>query len=126
MAWIGDHLFSYAQAIVAGFAVNCPESSETVMTDLKEIGPSYFFAPPRIFENILTQVLIRMEDAGLPKRRMFDYFMRVARRCGVRILEGKPVSPVDRALYALGNVLVYGAVAQYTRLEPCPCRLHGR
>ena len=108
MAWIGDHLFSYAQAIVAGFAVNCPESSETVMTDLKEIGPSYFFAPPRIFENILTQVMIRMEDAGLLKRHMFGYFMRVARRCGAAILEGKRVSPVDRALYALGNLLVYG------------------
>jgi long-chain acyl-CoA synthetase len=108
MAWIGDHLFSYAQAIVAGFAVNCPESSETVMADLKEIGPSYFFAPPRIFENILTQVLIRMEDAGLLKRHMFGYFMRVARRCGAAILESKRVSPVDLALYVLGNLLVYG------------------
>ena len=75
MAWVGDHLFSYAQAMVAGFAVNCPEASETVMTDLKEIGPSYFFAPPSIFENILTQVMIRMEDAGLLKRSMFGYFM---------------------------------------------------
>jgi long-chain acyl-CoA synthetase len=108
MAWIGDHLFSYAQAIVAAFAVNCPESSETVMTDLKEIGATYFFAPPRIFENILTQVQIRMEDAGLLKRQMFRYFMRVARRCGVAILEGRRVSPADRALYALGDLLVYG------------------
>ncbi|HME26218.1 MAG TPA: AMP-binding protein [Acetobacteraceae bacterium] len=108
MAWVGDHLFSYAQAIVAGFAVNCPENAETVMTDLKEIGPSYFFAPPRIFENILTQVMIRMEDAGLLKRHMFRYFMRLARRCGVSILEGKPVSLTDRALHSLGNLLVYG------------------
>jgi long-chain acyl-CoA synthetase len=108
MAWIGDHLFSYAQAIVAGFAVNCPESSDTVMTDLKEIGPSYFFAPPRIFENILTQVLIRMEDAGLLKRRMFNHFMGVARRCGAAILEDRRISPTDRALHALGNLVVYG------------------
>jgi len=108
MAWIGDHLFSYAQAIVAGFAVNCPESSDTVMTDLKEIGPSYFFAPPRIFESILTQVLIRMEDAGLLKRRMFTYFMAVARRSGATILEGQKVWFADRARYALGNLLVYG------------------
>lgn len=108
MAWIGDHFLSYAQAIVAGFAVNCPESSETVMTDLKEIGPSYFFSPPRIFENILTHVTIRMEDAGLLKRRLYNYFMRVARRCGIGILEGKPVSVADRALYALGDVLIFG------------------
>jgi long-chain acyl-CoA synthetase len=64
MAWVGDHLFSYAQALVAGFCVNCPESSETVMTDLREIGPTYYFAPPRVFENVLTQVMIRMEDAA--------------------------------------------------------------
>jgi long-chain acyl-CoA synthetase len=108
MAWIGDHLFSYAQAIVAGFAVNCPESADTVMTDLKEIGPTYFFAPPRIFENILTQVMIRMDDAALPKRRMFGYFMHLARRCGIRILEGRRVSLAERVLYLLGDVLVYG------------------
>jgi long-chain acyl-CoA synthetase len=108
MAWIGDHLFSYAQAIVAGFAVNCPESSDTVMTDLKEIGPSYFFAPPRIFENILTQVMIRMEDTGLLKRRLFQYLMGVARRCGVAILERRSVSIADRTLYALGELLIYG------------------
>jgi long-chain acyl-CoA synthetase len=108
MAWIGDHLFSYAQAIVAGFAINCPESAATVMTDLKEIGPSYFFAPPRVFESMLTQVMIRMEDAGLLKRHMFGYFMRVARRCGVRILESRQVSFTDRSLYALGGLLIYG------------------
>jgi len=108
MAWVGDHFLSYALAIVAGFAVNCPESSETVMTDLKEIGPTYFLAPPRIFENILTQVMIRMEDAGLLKRYLFDYFMRLARRSGVRILEGKQVSVADRTLYALGDVLIFG------------------
>ncbi|HQE40232.1 MAG TPA: AMP-binding protein, partial [Zoogloea sp.] len=64
MAWVGDHLFSYAQALVAGFTINCPESGETVMGDLREIGPTYYFAPPRVFENLLTQVMIRMEDAS--------------------------------------------------------------
>jgi long-chain acyl-CoA synthetase len=79
-----------------------------VMTDLREIGPSYYFAPPRIFENMLTQVMIRMEDAGSLKRRMFHHFMDVARRCGAEILDGKPVSAGDRIAYAIGNVLVYG------------------
>ncbi len=46
MAWVGDHLFSLAQAMVAGFTINCPESGDTVMTDLREIGPTYYFAPP--------------------------------------------------------------------------------
>jgi long-chain acyl-CoA synthetase len=108
MAWVGDHLFSFAQAMVAGFTINCPESAETVMNDLREIGPSYYFAPPRIFENLLTSVMIRMEDAHSLKRGLFEYFMDVARRCGADILDGKPVSGKDRVLYNLGNLLVYG------------------
>jgi len=107
MAWVGDHLFSYAQWLVAGFTINCPESGDTVMTDLREIGPTYYFAPPRVFENLLTQVMIRMEDASAVKRRLFRYFTGVARRCGSAILDGKPVAPSDRLLYALGNLLVY-------------------
>ncbi|MCF8198251.1 MAG: AMP-binding protein, partial [Sulfuritalea sp.] len=109
MAWVGDHLFSYAQALVAGFTINCPESGDTVMTDLREIGPTYYFAPPRVFENLLTTVMIRMEDAGSLKRGMFHYFMSVAKRCGSDILDGKSSVPAtDRLLYALGNILVYG------------------
>jgi long-chain acyl-CoA synthetase len=49
MAWVGDFIFSIGQAYWTGFCVNCPESPETMMTDLREIGPSYYFAPPRIF-----------------------------------------------------------------------------
>jgi len=108
MAWVGDNLFSYAQALVAGFTINCPESGETVMTDLRELGPTYYFAPPRVFENLLTQVMVRMEDAGAIKRSMFHHFMEVARRCGAEILDGKPVSSGDRLLYALGKIFVYG------------------
>ena len=108
MAWVGDCLFSLAQALVAGFTVNCPESSDTVLTDLREIGPTYYFAPPRVFENMLTSVMIRMEDAGAIKRRMFHHFMAVARRCGSAILDGKRVAASDRLQYALGRVLVYG------------------
>jgi long-chain acyl-CoA synthetase len=107
MAWVGDHLFSLAQWVVAGFTINCPESADTVMTDLREIGPTYYFAPPRIFENLLTQVMIRMEDASAIKRWMFAHFTDVARRCGPEILDGKPVSLGDRIQYAIGNLLVY-------------------
>ena len=107
MAWVGDHLFSYAQSYVAGFCVSCPESGETVMHDLREIGPSYFFAPPRIYENLLTQVLIRMEDAGRIKKGLFHYFMAHARRVGTAILDGRPVSGKDRLIYNMGRLLVY-------------------
>jgi len=108
MAWVGDHLFSFAQWLVAGFTINCPESAETVMIDLREIGPTYYFAPPRIFENLLTQVMIRMEDASAVKRWLFRYFIDVARRCGPEILDRRPVAIWDRVRYALGDLLVFG------------------
>ncbi len=108
MAWVGDHLFSYSQATHAGFSVNCPESAETVHTDLREVGPTYYFAPPAVFETMLTQMMIRIEDASTIKQKMFHYFIGVAKKCGVQILEKKPVSLVDRLLYALGDLLVFG------------------
>ena len=120
MAWVGDNIFSFAQSYVSGFCVSCPESSDTVLQDLREIGPTYFFATPRIFENILTTVMIRMEDAAVIKQKMFHYFMDVARRVGTRILDGAPVSLKDRLLYGIGNLLVYGPlknVLGFTRVR---------
>jgi long-chain acyl-CoA synthetase len=107
-AWIGQNIFSYAQWLVAGYVVNCPESGATVTIDLKEVGPTYYFAPPRVFEGLLTTVMIRMEDAGTLKRKMFHAFMDLARRVGPDKLDGKPVAFMDSIKYALGNLLVYG------------------
>jgi long-chain acyl-CoA synthetase len=107
-AWVGQNIFSYAQWLACGFVVNCPESSGTVAIDLKEIGPTYYFAPPRIFEGLLTSVMIRMEDAGWIKRTMFRKFMDIAKRVGPALRDRKPVGALDRVLYALGDVLVYG------------------
>ena len=107
-AWIGQNIFSYAQWLACGYVVNCPESAATVMIDLKEIGPTYYFAPPRVFEGLLTSVMIRMEDAGSIKRWMFHRWMDVARRVGPQLMDGKSIGLVDRIDYALGNLLVYG------------------
>lgn len=107
-AWIGQNIFSYAQWLACGYVVNCPESAATVTIDLKEVGPTYYFAPPRVFEGLLTSVMIRMEDAGVIKRRMFHYFMSVAKRVGPAKMDGEPVSFIDGLLYTLGNMLVYG------------------
>ncbi|MBW7055095.1 AMP-binding protein [Paracoccus bogoriensis] len=106
MAWVGDFIFSMGQAMWCGFTVNCPEGAHTMMTDLREIGPTYFFAPPRVFEGQLTSVMIRMEDAGRIKRALFRHFMGVARRVGPALLDGRPVGAMDRLSYALGRLLV--------------------
>ena len=108
LAWIGQNIFSYAQWLVCGYVVNCPESAATISIDLKEVGPTYYFAPPRVFEGMLTSVMIRMEDAGSFKRGMFHHFMNVAKKVGPALMDGLPVGLVDRMQYALGNWMVYG------------------
>jgi long-chain acyl-CoA synthetase len=108
LAWVGDHVFSYAQPFTAGFCVNCPESPETVSEDRREIGTTYAFAPPRIYENLITLTMVRMEDAGRFKRNMFHYFIAVARRWGEKILNREKVPLHGRLLYWLGERLVYG------------------
>jgi long-chain acyl-CoA synthetase len=117
IAWVGDFIFSVGQAMWNGFCVNCPESPATMYENLHEIGPTYFFAPPRYFEERITQLLIRMEDAGRVKKRMFDYFMGVAKRVGPRLLNGVEVSPMDRLLYVVGDVLVYGPVRSQAGMQ---------
>jgi len=107
-AWVGQNIFSYAQWLVCGYVVNCPESASTVTIDLKEIGPTYYFAPPRVFEGLLTSVMIRMEDAGTVKRKLFHYFMDLAKRVGPTRMDGKSIGFGNTVLYALGNALIYG------------------
>ncbi len=108
MAWVGDFIFSMGQAYWAGFCVACPESEHTMQADLREIGPTYFFAPPRFFEGLLTNVMIRMEDAGWLKKRLFHHYMAVAKRVGPALLDGQSVSTGDKLAYKLGGLLVYG------------------
>ena len=108
LAWIGDHIFSYAQSYAAGFCVNCPETGDTVIEDRREIGPTYAFAPPRLYESLITLTMVRMEDAGPLKRKMFHFFIDIARRFGEKILNREKVPLSGRLLYALGDVLVYG------------------
>lgn len=107
VAWIGQNMFSYTQLLVTGFTVNHPESPETVTIDMRDIGPTYYFAPPRVLEGLLTQVTIRMEDAGWVKRTMYLWAMQVARRVGAQVLDHKPVPVIERLRYALGNALIF-------------------
>ena len=107
MAWVGDHVFSYAQSIVTGFTANCPESTATVLQDLKEIGPTYFFAPPRIWESLLTTVMLRIEDCAWPKRKMAQFFLALAQDIERHRLSDRPVPLWRRLLYLIGRLLVY-------------------
>ena len=108
-AWIGQNIFSYAQAFVTGYCICCPEAPETVMTDMREIGPTYYFAPPRVLETLLTQVSIRMDDAAaLEALALPQLHGRRAAASAARFLDGKPVGASGPAALCLGDLLVYG------------------
>src|SRR5258706_12932904 len=119
-AWVGQFIFSLAQPLVTGYCICCPEAPETVMTDMREIDPTYYFAPPRVLEALLTQVSIRMEDASRVKRWLYQRFMAVAGRAGGAILDGKRVTAMDRVFYALGDLLIYGPLRNVPGLSPLP------
>lgn len=108
MACIGDHLISIGQAYCTGFCVNCPESRTTVMADLREIGPTYFLAPPRIWDNMRSTVTLRMEDAGPFKRWLYGLFMRLAERVDRRILDAEHGGAGRRLCCWFGERMVYG------------------
>lgn len=108
IAWVGDHVFSYGQALTAGYCVCCPEGFSTVVADRREIAPTYFFAPPRVFEDLLTSMHVQMEDAGRFKRILFHHFMSVAEQHGEKILNGQSVGLGARVHYRLGEWMMYG------------------
>ncbi len=107
LAWVGDHYLNYAQGYIAGFCMACPESADTAAGDLREIGPTYHFAPPRVFEALLTRVQIRMEDAAAFKKWLYCRFMDVAKRWGEKIDNGEKVPLRARLAYGLGDLLIY-------------------
>ncbi|MGC8810853.1 MAG: AMP-dependent synthetase/ligase [bacterium] len=107
MAWIGDSIYSLAMLFDIGFTTNCPESASTVLRDMREIGPTIIFCPPRIWENILTNILVKMEDAAWIKQKMFNYFIEIARKVSTLELKKESVPLKLRLLYALGEFLVY-------------------
>ncbi|MFK8078964.1 MAG: long-chain fatty acid--CoA ligase [Granulosicoccus sp.] len=108
LAWVGDHVFSYGQSLAAGYCVCCPESLDTITSDRREIAPTYFFAPPRVFETLLTTIMVAMEDASRPKRAMFHHFINVAKKYGEDVLNGESLPATARLHYALGEFFVYG------------------
>jgi len=108
MAWVGDNIFCVAQSYISGFCINCPESRDTLTLDMREIGPTYYFAPPRVWEGMLTQLMVRMQDASKVKLWVFNFFMKTAKKWGNLILDKEKVPFAARMLYGLGYFLIYG------------------
>jgi long-chain acyl-CoA synthetase len=110
MAWVGDALYSTVMSLLVGFTCNCPESPRTLLRDLRELGPTAFLGPPRIWENLLTSVQVKAADATPLKRKIFEIFRDLAARAELRRSDGRPLPPLMRLGLAVGDVLVFGPV----------------
>jgi long-chain acyl-CoA synthetase len=107
-AWIAQHLFGYALPLAVGCTVCCPESSDTLVSDMREAGPTVLLATPRMLETLRTQVYIRIEGTGRLVRKLYAWSMRLADRAGARILDGAAVPLADRLACAAADLLVHG------------------
>jgi long-chain acyl-CoA synthetase len=125
MGWVGDMVYSLATSMAAGTVCNCPENPETVQRDLRELGPNVFLAPPRIWENMLTTLQVKASDASPLKRRVYEYFRRLAERCELMKADGKPIPATTRLGYRLGEVFVYGPVRDQLGLRNARACLTG-
>ena len=108
MAWIGNSLFAIALHMWMGFTCNYPEKPETLVRDLRELGPTIALAPPRFWENTLTAILVRATDASRLKRQLFNLFRNIAERAEARRGAGDKVPVALRLGLALGEMLIYG------------------
>lgn len=110
MAWVGDFIFSVGATIALRFVVSIPERQETVLRNLREVAPTLYFASARSWDNLLTRLQVNMAESTPLKRRLFDYFMKVAIDVERRCLAGERPTARQRLLRAVGDVLVYGPI----------------
>ena len=88
LAWIGEQMVGVASALLAGFTVNFPEETATVRADIREIGPAFMMSPPRIWENMVSDVQVMAEDTTPLKRRIYRWAMREGERAADARFEG--------------------------------------
>jgi long-chain acyl-CoA synthetase len=112
-AWVGDTFWSLAGSLIAGFTVNCPEGPATVQDNIREIAPHFLVAPPRIWENLVSQVQVKMEDASFIKRWLYKALMPIGYDVARRQMEKKPLSAGLRCLHGLGEFFVFGPLRDH-------------
>jgi len=116
LAWIGEQMTALAMHLSIGFTVNFPEEPDTVQENMREIGPHVMFSPPRIYEDMVTRVQVKIQDAGWLKRKLWEFFQPIGLRVADARFAHKPVPLTDRLLYALGEFLVFSAIKDHLGL----------
>ncbi len=106
-AWIGEQMNSFGIALATGITINFPESVETSMEDLKEIGPHFMFGAPRIYETIRSNIWLRIDESYSLNRMLYNWFMKVGERAAGYRMRGERMPAKLRLLSFLGRVMVF-------------------
>jgi len=106
-AWMGEQVFGIGSFLVAGAILNYPEEPETVLEDLREISPTMATFGPRQWEGFCSTVQVKMKDADILKRSIFNLFVPIARKRARSVLNKEPVPFYLRALGAIGRKFVF-------------------
>jgi long-chain acyl-CoA synthetase len=116
-AWIGEQMMSFACSLQTGFTLNFPEEPETAPANIREIGPQSMFSPPRIWENLVSQVLVKMEDSSKLKQACYRWAIDVGHQCADIRFRKEELSSSMRAKSALANLLVFHSIKDHLGLR---------
>jgi len=106
-AWIGEQMNSFGVAMATGITINFPESVETAMEDLKEVGPHFMFGAPRIYETIRSQIWLKMDESYWLNRKLYKYFIKIGEKAAGYRMSGKPMPAVLKFNAWLGYQMIF-------------------
>jgi len=113
LAWIHEQIMGIVIPIVIGLTVNFPERPDTVIGDLREIGPQTVVASPRVYQSIMSNVQVRLEGASWLKRKVYQLFKKYGDKRAKAKLEKIRLSAFDRFMYFLGDAIVFSAIRDH-------------
>ncbi len=106
-AWIGEQMNSFGVAMATGITINFPESVETSMEDLAEIGPHFMFGAPRIYETIRSQIWLKIDESYWLNKLFYRYFIKIGEKAAIYRMSGKKMPISLRLMAWLGNTMVF-------------------
>ncbi len=122
LAWIGEQMIAVACGLSRGMTLSFPEDASTQRSDLRDIGPHVMFSPPRIWESMLSEVQVRIDEAGWLKRKIFGIGYDIGARVAEQRVRGKQVGTLSRLLMKVADWIALRPVRDQlglTRIRRC-------
>jgi len=117
LAWIGEQMMSLACGLQIGFTINFPEEPETVQHNIREIGPQVMFSPPRIWENMVSQVQVKIEDSSRIKKFFYNWAMPIGYEMADTRFKKQPPGFLLKFKYFLANTWVFATIKDHLGLR---------